>query len=104
MHPDYQLTLRNAAVTRKWRAAAWLLGASYRDLGMFHSCSHASILQSINKELPKDRLKLRLALELAPSALAWYYNQFQANVTKFRLLTPEQIAQWLTTNAPFPGD
>lgn len=102
----YEDELANFAVRRLWLASAWLLGASHRQLGTLHGVSHASILQGINKVISSgDRRKARLHQTMTSSALVWYREQFQNNVETLRhMANPLDVAVWMSTNTPYPGD
>ena len=97
--------MRNFAIKRLWLASAWLMGASYRQLGVLHDVTHNTILQSVNKAIPvEDRKGKRLRFSMKPSELVWYREQFQQNVQELRDMQPLQAGAWLLSHKPYPGD
>lgn len=101
----YEEALKGYAVRRKWMTAAWLLGASYRQLALLHGITKATILQSVDKEMSKDdRASARLGGKLSYSALEWYYHAFVSNAKLLATFSPPAAAEWLLSHQPYTSD
>lgn len=102
---SYVKELQNYETRRKWLCAAWLLGASFRQLAMLHEVTPATVIQLVNKAMAKEaRNAARLSVKLGYSELSWYKARFQDHIAILALLEPADIARWLMHRTPFTED
>lgn len=84
---------------RLWLAAAWLMGASWRNLAALHGVAGPTILLTVDRILPKEeRQAQRLGTRMSVDRIAMYRASFTANIQHLQSLTPLEIAQWLLDN------
>lgn len=80
-----------------WLVAAYLLGASLRQLALLHGVQHTTILQSINKVMPgPERAMKRIKFTMTFEALSEYHHQYYSYLDDVRFLKqPLKVAEWL---------
>lgn len=83
-----------------WLVAAYLLGASLRQLALLHGVQHPTIAQSINKLMPgPERTMKRLKFTMTFEALSEYHRMYYNNLDTVReIKQPLLVAQWLIDN------
>lgn len=82
-----------------WMAVAHLLGASFRQLGKFHSVTPQTVISYVDKVLPVEtRAAMRLQTKLSHEAVSEYHVSFIANRGHLRTCTPREAAEWLLAN------
>lgn len=93
-------------IRRNWLAAAWLLGASFRQLGHLHDVAPQTIMSSVDRILPSpQRMKMRLVQDrISPELISEYRAQFNRSLEVLTGMTPLEIAQWLLDNTEGDSD
>lgn len=90
---------------RLWMATAHLLGASFRQLGRFHSISPQTVIFYIDRILPVEgRSEQRLQTKLSHEAVSRYHEEFVKHRALLRQLTPREAAEWLHANVNLMDD
>lgn len=99
LRPSYDPTTRN------FRAAAYLLGASFHQIALLHDVASQTVMSSISRILPAaTRQSQRLATKLSLEALADYQVAYEHNREYLNRLTPRQAAEWLLTNTQLDNE
>lgn len=84
---------------RMWFCAAWLAGASWRQLARLHDLAPQTVSSVVDRlMLSPVRQALRLRSEMSFEALECYRKSFMLNKEKFSLMRPQEVAQWLLDN------
>lgn len=86
--------------SRLWLATAWLLGASFAQLGRDKRVTKQSVMSQVDKVLPiEEREKGRISgIALTLEALSEYKVAFFENVDTLTDMTPQEAASWLLSH------
>jgi len=88
-----------------WVLAAWLAGASWRQIARLHGVAPQTIMAAADRLLVSSlRQPQRLRTSMTLEALDSYRATFIKNVASFRLMTPQQVAMWLLDNTELDKD
>lgn len=81
---------------RKWITAAWLLGASYKQLAELHGVKAPTMVVAVDKEMRKqERREARRDWKLSQAALLQMYALWKEHSTEWSELTITEIADHL---------
>lgn len=101
---DKQLTVEetiqiHSPSRRLWFVAAWLAGASWRQLSRLHDIAPQTVTSVADRMLSSpERQAQRLRSDMSLEALETYRRSFLQNKDKFSLMRPQEVAQWLLDN------
>lgn len=88
-----------------WVLAAWMAGASWRQIAKLHGVASQTIMAAADRLLvSSQRAPQRLRVGMSLEALDTYRKSFVNNLDKFRLMTPQEVAQWLLDNTELDND
>jgi hypothetical protein len=86
-------------IRRNWMTAAWLLGASFRQLGTLHDIAPQTAVSIIDRAMKsKERSAIRLAQGMSLEALSAFRARYNESLETLTGMTPLEIAQWLLDN------
>lgn len=80
---------------RLWRAAAYVLGASLRQIATIEDVAHTSVNDSLRRVLGEGRQHERLAKRIPFEHLSAYLRAFNSNLETLRPLPVKEVAKWL---------
>lgn len=82
---------------RLWLCAAWLAGASWRQLARLHSVAPQTIMSVADRQLSSvERQALRIRTEpMSLESLDAYRKSFVKNVDTLKDMPPQDVARWL---------
>jgi hypothetical protein len=84
---------------RMWFVAAWLAGASWRQLARLHDIAPQTVTSVADRLLSSpERQHQRLRQEMSLESLEAYRKSFMLNKERFSLMRPQEVAQWLLDN------
>lgn len=93
---------------RLWLCAAWLAGASWRQLARLHQVAPQTIMSVADRELTSfERQVLRNKIQPKPislESLDAYRNAFVKNVDTLKHLPAQEVAQWLLDNTELDNE
>jgi len=93
--PDYD------KVRRHWLAAAWLLGASYRQLGAVHGVARQTIMDIVWRALPEAPSRNRAVAQMSNEKLSHLRVFFNKHVERLIDLSIHEAAQWMYDNLDY---
>lgn len=80
---------------RKWVVAAYLLGATYRQIAVDKGVSRQSVFDMVDRVLPQKAQRKRLNQEISLEAMGEYKVAYFDHIDSLRHKSPEEIALWL---------
>jgi hypothetical protein len=90
------------SVRRQWMTVAWLLGASYRQIGTLHGIARQTVMDIVDRTMPiADRRAARHATECSLEKLSYYRSLFNKNIEMLSGLTTNEAAQWMVDNSEY---
>jgi len=93
--PDYD------KVRRHWLAAAWLLGASYRQLAAVHGVARQTVMDIVWRALPEAPSRSRAVSVMSNEKLSHLRVFFNKHVEHLMDLSIHEAAQWLYDNLDY---
>lgn len=91
---------------RLWFAAAWLAGASWRQLSRLHDVAPQTIMSIVDRIMvSQERQSLRIHHSgMKLEALEMYHANFIKNLDVVKSMTPREVAQWLLDNTELDNE
>lgn len=83
----------------------WVLGGSYRRIGLLLGVTQQTVLVHVHKLLPtaQDRTEARIYLDTSYESTEWYLTQWNKHFADLCILpTPRRMAEWLLQHSPYP--
>src|SRR5687768_2315401 len=90
---------------RLWFCAAWLAGASWRQLARFHDIAPQTVMSVADRQLTSaERQPLRIKSQMSLESLDTYHKNFILNIDKLKQMQPQEVARWLLDNTELDND
>ena len=90
---------------RLWITAAWLAGASWRQLARLHEVAPQTLMVSADRLLTSsERQALRLRAQMSLEALSAYRSKYVQNAEMLSTMSPQAVAHWLLTNTELDNE
>jgi hypothetical protein len=105
-HRSTSVTVQVHDPTRPlWVTAAWLAGASWRQLARLHSIAPQTVMAAADRLLiSPERQSLRLRTQMSLESLDAYRKKFVSNAEHLQDLPPHEVAQWLLDNTELDNE
>ena len=100
------LVLRVMDPTRPlWVTAAWLAGASWRQLAKLHAVAPQTIMAAADRVLiSSERQALRQRSSMSLESLDAYRKKFEQHLELLSGMPPHEVAQWLLDNTELDNE